>query len=119
MILKFLKINQIIGRGIDNAILLKDLYLFDWLNVNCVRTSHYPYTEEFYHLTDELGVAVIDEVPAVGLAQRDNFNNITLNLHKNLHRELYNRDKNHASVIAWSLANEPASNLKESVNYFR
>ena len=32
-----------------------------------MRTSHYPYTEEFLEMTDRLGIAVIDEVPAVGL----------------------------------------------------
>ena len=94
---------QIIGRGIDLAVLLKDISLFNWLNINCVRTSHYPYTEEFLQLTDKLGIAVIDELPAVGLIQANNFNNITLNLHKQLIHELYNRDKNHPSVIMWSL----------------
>jgi hypothetical protein len=43
--IKFFFINnniKIIGRGIDMATLIKDFYLFDWLNVNCIRTSHYP-----------------------------------------------------------------------------
>jgi hypothetical protein len=75
--------------------MLKDVYLLEWLNVNCVRTSHYPYAEEFMQLADRLGIAVIDEVPAVGLIQPENFNPITLNLHKQLLQELYKRDKNH------------------------
>ena len=33
--------------------------------------------------------------------------------------ELVQRDKNHPSVVMWSVANEPASNCKESVEYFR
>ena len=89
------------------------------MNVNCIRTSHYPYAEEFLQMTDSLGIAVIDEVPAVGLKETNNFNSITLNLHKSLLKQLYSRDKNHPSVIMWSLANEPASNLNQSYPYFR
>ena len=63
---------QVIGRGIDLAVLIKEMYLFDWLNLNCIRTSHYPYAEEFLQLTDRLGIAVIDEVPAVGLIKSEN-----------------------------------------------
>ena len=70
-------------------------------------------------MTDSLGIAVIDEVPAVGLKETNNFNSITLNLHKSLLKQLYSRDKNHPSVIMWSLANEPASNLNQSYPYFR
>ena len=94
------------------------MYLFDWLNVNCIRTSHYPYAEEFYHLADQMGIAVFDEVPAVGFKVAENFNKVTLVLHKQLLQELYNRDKNHPSVIMWSLANEPSSDLDPSVAYF-
>ena len=84
-----------------------------------MRTSHYPYTEEFYQLADKFGIVIFDEVPAVGLKFKENFNNITLNLHKNLLKELYDRDKNHPCVIMWSLANEPSSEFDESVPYFR
>lgn len=100
------------------AVLIKEMYLFDWLNVNCMRTSHYPYTEEFYQLADKFGIAIIDEVPAVGLIKKENFNNITIKLHKKLLQEIYNRDKNHPSVIMWSIANEPGSDLPQSLPYF-
>jgi beta-glucuronidase len=98
---------------------IKDFSLFDWLNVNCIRTSHYPYAEEFLHMTDKFGIVVFDEVPAVGFLKKENFNNVTLKLHKHLLQELYNRDKNSPSVVMWSLANEPASDLPESVPYFK
>jgi beta-glucuronidase len=48
---------KVIGRGIDYALMLKDAYLLKWLNVNCIRTSHYPYAEEFIQLMDRLGIA--------------------------------------------------------------
>jgi beta-glucuronidase len=99
--------------------MLKDVYLLDWLNINCMRTSHYPYSEEFMQMTDLLGIAVIDEVPAVGLSQHDNFSPVQLNLHKNLLKELFDRDNHHASVIMWSLANEPGTEIPAAVPYFQ
>jgi beta-glucuronidase len=101
------------------ATLIKDFYLFDWLNVNCIRTSHYPYAEEFYQLADKFGIAIFDEVPAVGFLKSINFNDVTKKLHMQLLQELYNRDKNHPSVIMWSIANEPASDLPQSLPYFK
>lgn len=83
-----------------------------------MRTSHYPYSEEFLQLADKFGIVIIDEVPAVGLVKKENFNNITLNLHKKLLEELYIRDKNHPSVVMWSIANEPSSDMPESFPYF-
>uniref|UniRef100_A0A183C987 Glyco_hydro_2_C domain-containing protein n=1 Tax=Globodera pallida TaxID=36090 RepID=A0A183C987_GLOPA len=46
------------GRGFDRATMVKDLNMFDWLNGNCYRTSHYPYAEERAHLADRRGIAV-------------------------------------------------------------
>ena len=47
--------------------MVKDMNLFKWLSVNAFRTSHYPYAEEFLDLTDQYGILVIDECPALGL----------------------------------------------------
>ena len=47
--------------------LLKDFNLMAWSGGNSVRTSHYPYSEEFLQLCDQQGIVVIDETPAVGL----------------------------------------------------
>ncbi len=44
-----------------------DLKLYEWLNANALRMSHYPYAEEVYDLCDRLGIVVIDETPAVGI----------------------------------------------------
>ena len=55
------------GRGLNLPMLLKDFNLIAWTGGNSVRTSHYPYSEEFMQLCDQTGVVVIDEVPAVGL----------------------------------------------------
>lgn len=55
------------GRGYDACVTVTDLKLYQWLNANCLRMSHYPYAEEVYDLCDRLGIVVIDETPAVGI----------------------------------------------------
>uniref|UniRef100_A0A183C991 Glyco_hydro_2_C domain-containing protein n=1 Tax=Globodera pallida TaxID=36090 RepID=A0A183C991_GLOPA len=93
------------GRGFDRATMVKDLNMFDWLNGNCYRTSHYPYAEERAHLADRRGIAVITEVPAVGIW--DYKSPSLLQLHAKMITEMISRDRNHPSVIMWSLSNEP------------
>jgi len=110
-----------------------------WLGVNAFRTSHYPYSQELMHLCDKEGIVVIDETPAVGLQKyvavyiifshgcplfipfhrAINFVNQTLEHHLQVTTELILRDRNHPSVVMWSLANEPNSALNESVPYFK
>jgi len=104
------------GKGLDLALIVKDLNLIKWLGANSFRTSHYPYSEELMDLCDEVGIAVIDETPAVGLR---NFAKEVLDHHKHVLRELIVRDKNRPSVFMWSVANEPQSNQKVSEEYFK
>lgn len=47
-----------------------------------------------------------------------NFNEATLRLHRRIMSELIQRDKNHPSVVMWSVANEPQTDLPESEEYF-
>lgn len=105
--------SEVHGRGIDEALNVKDLSLIKWINANSFRTSHYPYSEEMLNLCDEAGIVVIDEAPAVGLnfpnADKDWYKNYcnTAEHHSQVIKELINRDKNHPCVVMWSLANEP------------
>ena len=55
------------GRGLDEAANVTDLHFMHWFGANALRTSHYPYAEEFYALCDREGILVIDETPAVGI----------------------------------------------------
>lgn len=109
------------GRGHDDARMVRDFALLDWIGANSFRTSHYPYAEEVLDHADRTGMVVIDETPAVGLhlslgamgdAGARTFvpgfvDDRTLAAHLRVVRELIARDKNHPSVVAWSLANEP------------
>ncbi|HEY8234059.1 MAG TPA: beta-glucuronidase [Vicinamibacteria bacterium] len=97
------------GRGLNVPLLVRDHELLRWVGANSYRTSHYPYSEEAMDLADRLGVLVIDEIPAVSL----NFLEKPDLVAKWLAQcqlaldELVARDKNHASVVMWCVANEP------------
>ncbi len=97
------------GKGLNLPLLVKDYDLMKWIGANSYRTSHYPYSEEEMQMADRHGMLIIDEIPAVGLLFDDSQENIQLRLEqcKQQIRELVARDKNHPSVIMWSIANEP------------
>jgi len=94
------------GRGLDLPLMVKDFELLRWTGANSVRTSHYPYAEEFYDFADRHGILVIDETFSINLDFRK-VTAATLDAHKQGVSELINRDRNRTCVIAWSLANEP------------
>lgn len=99
------------GRGYDACVTVTDLKLYEWLNANALRMSHYPYAEEIYDLCDRLGIVVIDETPAVGIgagAACDPYQTFPLKAyHSAVLRAMIERDKNHPCVVLWSLGNEP------------
>ncbi|WP_457100742.1 beta-glucuronidase [Microbacterium sp. P5_E9] len=122
------------GKGHDDAFMVHDFQLMDWVGANSFRTSHYPYAEEVLEFADRHGIVVIDETAAVGLnmgvvggmsgtppfptfsEQYANAN--THAAHAQHLRELIARDKNHPSVVMWCIANEPASNEDGAREYF-
>ena len=94
------------GRGVNRPCLVKDFGLLNWIGANSVRTSHYPYDAAFLDLADEQGVLVIPEVFSVNLDFRK-VGEADLRAHKDAVDALFARDGWRASVIAWSLSNEP------------
>ena len=107
------------GRGFNPPVAIKDFSLMKWIGANSFRTSHYPYAEQVMSLADQRGFLVIDETPAVGLFFNTDGLDRRLALCKQYLRELILRDKNHPSVIAWSLANEPHSTRPEAKSFFQ
>ncbi|HEV7503232.1 MAG TPA: glycoside hydrolase family 2 TIM barrel-domain containing protein, partial [Vicinamibacteria bacterium] len=96
------------GRGENLPVMIRDHALMKWAGANSYRTSHYPYAEEQMRLADRQGFLVIDEIPAVSLHFGDGEANEKARLaqcEKDV-RDLIARDKNHPSVIAWSVSNE-------------
>jgi len=96
------------GKVVSRETMIKDILLMKQHNFNAVRCSHYPNTGEWYDLCDEYGLYVIDEAniethhyydcicrdPRYATAFLDRGMNMVL------------RDKNHPSIISWSLGNE-------------
>ena len=105
------------GRAIDFEDMEHDVKLMKQHNVNAVRTSHYPNHPRFYELCDEYGLYVIDEnnLETHGTwvyAQQGLENTVpgsrpewTENVLDRCN-SMFQRDKNHPSIIIWSLGNE-------------
>ena len=119
------------GRGLNEAANVMDFRLMKWIGANSFRTAHYPYSEEMLRLADREGIVVIAETPAVGMhvnfhigpqmgPKRNTWEVLkTQEHHRDVIRELIARDKNHPSVVMWSIANEPASEEEGAKEYFR
>lgn len=103
------------GRTMNQPSIMKDMYLLKQIGANVIRTSHYPYSVEYLDACDENGIMVIAECPAVGL---NSFSELKLMLHKQILLEMMQRDHHHPSIVMWSVANEPQSQLKEAQGYF-
>ena len=92
-----------------------DLKLYEWLNANALRMSHYPYAERVYDLCDRLGIVVIDETPAVGIGAGpacDPYQTFPLKAyHSAVLRAMIERDKNHPCVVlgAWATSRTPST----------
>src|SRR5947209_9054502 len=122
------------GKGHDDALMVHDFALMEWIGANSFRTSHYPYAEEVLDYADRHGIVVIDETAAVGqnlgmmagILRRefpptfspDTIDDVSREVHAQAIRELVGRDKNHPSVVLWSIANEPEADTDASVAYF-
>ncbi|XP_061509526.1 beta-glucuronidase isoform X4 [Anopheles gambiae] len=107
--------SDIRGKGLDLALLTKDFNLLKWVGANAYRTSHYPYSEESMQFADEHGIMIIDECPSV---DTENFSQILLEKHKSSIEQLIHRDRNHPSVVMWSIANEPRTGKMVASPYF-
>ncbi|MEJ8651613.1 glycoside hydrolase family 2 TIM barrel-domain containing protein [Streptomyces sp. MS1.AVA.3] len=101
------------GRTLDPETMRRDLLLMKQHNINAVRTSHYPPHPAFLDLCDELGLWVVDECDLEthgfgGQGWRDNpvddprWEPALLDRA----RRMVERDKNHPSIVLWSLGNE-------------
>ena len=100
------------GRVVDEETMRKDILLMKSANINAVRTSHYPQPERWYELCDKYGLYLVDEANieshGIGydkdttLADRPEW--AAAHLERTIN--MVERDKNHPSIIIWSLGNE-------------
>jgi len=120
------------GRVVTREEMLWDIKTFKRNNINAVRTSHYPNSSLWYRLCDEYGIYVIDETNME--------THMTWNVGEWVEKgmtvpgdnpewtdavlfragNMFNRDKNHASVLIWSLGNESfcGTNFEKMYDYF-
>ncbi|WP_320783056.1 glycoside hydrolase family 2 TIM barrel-domain containing protein [Streptomyces sp. CRN 30] len=101
------------GRALDLATMRHDVLLMKRHNINAVRTAHYPPHPAFLDLCDELGLWVVDEcdIETHGFVHADWAGNPAddprwLPMLLDRMRRTVERDKNHPSVVVWSLGNE-------------
>ncbi|MEG0238930.1 glycoside hydrolase family 2 TIM barrel-domain containing protein [Anaerorhabdus sp.] len=99
------------GRAITKDEIIQDLELMKSYNINAFRTSHYPNQEITYDIADELGLYVVDEANIeTHIGEKElgvpGNNPIYTPLILDRTKSMVERDKNHASILFWSLGNE-------------
>jgi len=100
------------GHVVTKASMEKDIKLMKEFNINAVRSSHYPNNPYWYDLTDKYGLYVIDEANIeshpLAINEKTQLGNEMswLPAHLDRTQRMFERDKNHPSIIIWSLGNE-------------
>lgn len=106
------------GRAIDMETMMKDLTMMKKANVNTVRTSHYPRQPKMYAMMDALGFYVMDEADVEchynqSLSSKSSW----ITAMDDRTKRMVLRDRNHPSVIFWSLGNECGGGSNFSTTY--
>ena len=108
------------GHVMSEELIMKDIRLWKENNINAVRLSHYPRGKRFYELCDLYGIYVVDEanIESHGmyygehsLAKKTNWEKA----HVDRMVRMVKRDRNHPSVIIWSMGNEAGN----GINFFK
>ena len=106
------------GRAIDMETMMKDLTMMKQANVNTVRTSHYPRQPKMYAMMDALGFYVMDEADVECHGNQDlSKNSSWITAMDDRTKRMVLRDRNHPSVIFWSLGNECGGGSNFSTTY--
>ncbi|WP_430813927.1 glycoside hydrolase family 2 TIM barrel-domain containing protein [Carboxylicivirga sp. RSCT41] len=100
------------GHYVTTEDMMRDIILMKQNNINAVRTSHYPNTPEWYALCDQYGIYLIDEgnIETHGFGNKGD-NRLTCSpdweeAYLDRVKRMVYRDRNHASVVIWSMGNE-------------
>lgn len=106
------------GHVVSEEMMVKDFELMKQHNINAIRTSHYPQQRRFYELCDEYGFYVCSEANVESHGYRSIARDSTF-FPIQLERELnmYERTKNHACVVIFSLGNEAGNGINFEKSY--
>ncbi|MFI1722008.1 glycoside hydrolase family 2 TIM barrel-domain containing protein [Streptomyces sp. NPDC020489] len=100
------------GSALTRADMVEDIRIIKRLNINSVRTSHYPNNPQWLELADEYGLYLVDETNLETHGIRGEYPGDHADWTAacvDRARNMVHRDKNHASVVIWSLGNEAGS----------
>jgi len=114
------------GHTVSRESMIRDIKLMKQFNINAVRTSHYPNAPRWYDLCDRYGLYLIDEANVeshgMGYGPESLAKDPTWKAaHLDRTMRMIQRDKNHPSVIIWSLGNEAGDgvNFTATANWIR
>ncbi|MFH1851236.1 MAG: glycoside hydrolase family 2 TIM barrel-domain containing protein [Candidatus Neomarinimicrobiota bacterium] len=113
------------GRHVPLETMIRDIELMKQFNINAVRTSHYPNDPRWYELCDEYGLYVVDEanIETHGIQfHPEGINYLSdypdwQQAYLERTQRMVERDKNHPSIIIWSLGNEAGDGRNFVNNY--
>lgn len=110
------------GRTVSRELMIKDIELMKRFNINTVRNSHYPTHPLWYELCNQYGLYVIDEANieshGMGYGPASLAKDSTwLAAHLDRTERMYERSKNHPSIIIWSLGNEAGNGINFEKTY--
>lgn len=120
--------HPVTGHYVTEKDMRDDLLQMKRGNINAVRCSHYPNEPRFYELCDELGMYVVDEanIESHGMGWGPDANSIAKDAswgpaHLDRMKNCLERDKNHPSIIMWSMGNESGDgvNFREMAEWIR
>jgi beta-galactosidase len=115
--------DEITAKYVTVESMLRDIRLMKQFNVNAVRTSHYPNTPAWYDLCDRYGIYVMDEANIECHHYGNNTRNRLTNdpewqtAYLDRVERMVERDKNHASVVFWSMGNESGDGINSAAAY--
>lgn len=111
------------GHVVSKASMEKDIQMMKQNNINAVRTAHYPNAPYWYELCDRYGLYVVDEanIESHPLAIREDTqigdDKSWIPAHMDRTKRMFYRDRNHPSVVIWSLGNEAGHGVVFETTY--